>query len=281
MHRSTAKAVATTAAIFAALSFSSPAFADDPSLPAVPSQTSADAIAEAGAPAAPAKLADIAAKGAAAIAKRQPSLGETSAKFGQQAQDCGFNGARVAEIGATSVSLAALGQQLAVATDVAAARTLYGQIFTYNRVYLVVLPKAGKALRCDAYLGRIAEFNADAAKLQVDITTAAGKGVDTTAAQAQKDAAVATVLGVNPQAAVTPCMALVPDRGDPAVAAANATALTGCDTQLDAAGTTLRAGRTMLTAARAALGSAHKAGVAAARTARSADVSARKAAKGK
>ena len=283
MHRSAIKAAAVTATLLAALSFASPAFADDPSMPPVPTQTSADAVTESANPAAPARLADIKQKGAEAIAKRQVSLSETSAKLGQQPQDCGFNAARASEITTTSANLATLGQQLAATTEVSVARTLYGQIFTANRVYLVVLPKAGKAMRCDAYLGRVAEFNADAAKLQIDIDTAKAAGADTTAAQAQKDAAVATVAGVNPQAAITPCMALVPDNGDVTVKAANAAALKGCDVQLDAVGAAMRNGRTQLAAARSALGSARKTEKVAERTAKKtahdADVAARKAAR--
>ena len=279
MHRSTIKGAAVAVAVLATLSFAKPAFADDPTVPAVPTQTSADAVAEAANPVAPARLGDIKIKGAAAIAKRQVSLTETSARFAHVTQDCGFNSARTAEISATSASLAALGQQLAVTNDPAVAKALYGQIFTDNRVYLVVLPKAGKALRCDEYLGRVLEFNTAATKLQADIDAANANGVDTTATQALKDSAVATVAALNPQAAITPCMALVPDKGDGAVKAANAAALKACDVQLDAVGAGLRNARAQLAAARAALGSAHKAAKSTAQATHAANVAAHKAAK--
>ena len=230
-----------------------PASAEDVTAPPVPTQASAEAVAEKAGPSAELKLVVIRSKGAAEIAKRQVSLTTTQVKLATMTTDCGFNAARAGEITATASGLAGLGGQLAATTDLATAKTLYGKIFTEYRVYLVVLPKAGKAMRCDHYVARIADFNADAAKLQITINAAKAGGSDTTAAQALKDAGVATVASLNPTAAITPCMTLVPDKGDKAVQAANAAALVSCDGALDAVGTSLKSGRAQLEQSRAAL----------------------------
>ena len=256
-----------------------PASADDLTAPPVPTQASAEAVLEKAGPSVELKLVVIRSKGAAEIAKRQISLTTTQAKLAAVTTDCGFNAARTGEITATASGLAGLGAQLAATTDLATARTLYSKIFTEYRVYLVVLPKAGKALRCDHYLVRIADFNADAVKLQTTIDAAKAGGADTTAAQALKDAGVATVAALNPTGAITPCMALVPDRGDKAVQAANAAALVSCDGALDAVGAGLKSGRGQLDQARAALRSAKATDKASDKTARQAQKAADKAAR--
>ncbi len=230
-----------------------PASAEDVTAPPVPTQASAEAVAEKAGPGVELKLVVIRSKGAAEIAKRQVSLATTQAKLATMTTDCGFNAARAGEITATASGLAGLGGQLAATTDLATAKALYGKIFTEYRVYLVVLPKAGKAMRCDHYVARIADFNADAAKLQTTIDAAKAGGADTTAAQALKDAGVATVAALNPTAAITPCMSLVPDKGDKTVQAANAAALVSCDGALDAVGAGLKSGRAQLDQSRAAL----------------------------
>ena len=236
-----------------------PAHADDtvPSV-VVPTQNAPEAIAEKAIPPVELKLVVIRSKGAAEIAKRQGSLTSTQAKLASQKADCGFNAARAAEATATSAGLTALGNQLAATTDLPTARTLYGKIFTDFRVYLVVLPKAGKAMRCDNALESIAKFNESALKVQAEIDAAKAKGANTTAAQALKDAAVASVAVLNPAAAITPCMGLLPDLGNKTVQAANAAALQSCDASLDSVFASLKSARAQLEQARAALKSARK-----------------------
>ena len=234
-----------------------PARADDtiPTL-VVPTQNAPEAIAEKAIPPVELKLVVIRSNGSAEIAKRQGSLASNQAKLASQKADCGFNAARAAEMTATSAGLTALGNQLAATTDLPTARTLYGKIFTDFRVYLVVLPKAGKAMRCDNALESIAKFSESALKVQAEIDAAKAKGADTTAAQTLKDAAVASVAVLNPAAAITPCMGLLPDRGDKAIQAANAAALQSCDASLDSVFSSLKSARAKLEQARAALKSA-------------------------
>ena len=241
-----------------------PANADDtlPTVPTivVPTQNAPEAIAEKAIAPVELKLVVIRSKGAAEIAKRQGSLASTQAKLASQKADCGFNAARAAEMTATSAGLAALGSQLAATTDLPTAQTLYRKIFTDFRVYLVVLPKAGKAMRCDNALESIAKFNESAVKVQGEIDAAKAKGADTTAAQALKDAAAASVAGLNAAAiaAITPCMGLLPDKGDKTVQAANAAALQSCDASLDSVFASLKSARAQLEQARASLKSARK-----------------------
>ena len=244
----------------------SPAFADDatapaivePVAPVVATQASPEAVAEKLITPVDLKLTVIRSKGAAEIAKRQISLTAGQTKLATQTTDCGFNAARAAEATATSAGLTALGNQLAATTDLPTARTLYGKIFTDFRVYLVVLPKAGKAMRCDNALESIAKFNESALKVQAEIDAAKAKGANTTAAQALKDAAVASVAVLNPAAAITPCMGLLPDLGNKTVQAANAAALQSCDASLDSVFASLKSARAQLEQARAALKSARK-----------------------
>ncbi len=239
-----------------------PANADDtlPTVPTivVPTQNSPEAIAEKSIAPVELKLVVIRSKGAAEIAKRQGSLASTQAKLASQKADCGYNAARAAEMTATSAGLAALGSQLAATTDLPTAQTLHRKIFTDFRVYLVVLPKAGKAMRCDNALESIAKFNESAVKVQGEIDAAKAKGADTTAAQALKDGAVASVVALNPAAAITPCMGLLPDKGDKTVQAANAATLQSCDASLDSVFASLKSARAQLEQARASLKSARK-----------------------
>ena len=246
-----------------------PAHADDTvATIVVPTQNAPEAVAEKSIPPVELRLVVIRSKGAAEIAKRQGSLTTWQAKVAAAKTDCGYNAAQSAEMTATSTGLASLGGQLAATTDLATARSLYGKIFTDYRVYLVVLPKTGKALRCDNLLESIAKFNESALKLQGEIDEAKAKGADTTAAQALKAGAVASVSTLSPAGAITPCMGLLPDKGDKAVQASNAAALQGCDASLDSIGASLKSARAQLEQARASL-----------RTARATDKSTDKAAR--
>ncbi len=265
----------------------SPAMADDapvlaivePVAPVVATQASPEAVAEKSITPVDITLTVIRSKGAAEIAKRQISLATSQTKLASQTTDCGFNAARGGEMTATSAGLATLGAQLAATTDLATAKSLYGKIFTDFRVYLVVLPKTGNAIRCDFLSLSITQFNTAAAKLQVEIDAAKAAGADTTASQALKNSAVATVVPLNPTAAITPCMGLVPDRGDKAVQASNAAALSGCDASLDAIGASMKSARTQLNQSRAALKGARSADRDADKAKREADKAAREAKK--
>lgn len=229
-----------------------PALADDVTAPPVPTQNAPEAIAEKSVPL-ETRLATIKAKGAAAIAQRQASLTSNQSKLATMTTDCGYNAPRRDEMNASSAMLTDLGSQLAVATDVTVARGIYTRIFTDVRIYLVVLPKAGKAMRCDHYVTSIAQFNTSAANLQADIDAAKAKGADTTVSQQLKDAAVASVAGLTPVNSITPCMALLPDKGDKQIQSANAAALASCDASLDSVGATLKSARAQLEQSRAAL----------------------------
>lgn len=263
----------------------SPALADDattpaivePVAPVVSTQTAPEAVAEKSITPVDIKLTVIRSKGAAEIAKRQISLNRSQTKLAGQTTDCGFNAARSGEMAATSTGLATLGSQLAATTDLATAKSLYGKIFTDFRVYLVVLPKTGNAIRCDFLSLSITQFNTAAAKLQVEIDAAKAGGADTTASQALKNSAVATVAPLNPTAAITPCMGLVPDRGDKAVQASNAVALAGCDASLDAIGASMKSARSQLNESRATLKGARSADRDADKAKREADKAAREA----
>ena len=204
--------------------------------PIVPSQNSPEATAEADATkiAAPANLNDLKAKGASQIAKRQRTLNDLAGKLSVQTTDCGSNAAMSAQVASTSTSLAGVGVNLAAATDPVVARTLYKSIFIDHRVYILVAPKAGKVLRCDAQLARSAALTTDGATLQSKIDAAKASGVDTTAAQAIKDSGSALLLTVNPSTALAPIIGLTPDRGVDAVRLSNSAALKGADTSLDA-----------------------------------------------
>ncbi len=218
------------------------AFADDSNPvpvadPTTQSQNSPEAQSEAASAnaAAPANINDVKARGAAEIAKRQKSLSDVATKLGAQTTDCGYNAAMGNEIKNTSVSLATVGVNLAGTVDPAVAKTLLKSIFIDHRVYALVLPKAGKVLRCDAILARTAAITTNAAALQTKLDAAKASGVDTTAAQASKTAALTSLATVNPAPAVAPIMGLVPDKGVEAVLASNKTALQTADAGLDAA----------------------------------------------
>ena len=278
MNRRIATATLAFATLTATLGLSPRAFADDAqplpvAEPVVLTQTSPEAKAEALVvktsvdPAT--RLADVKAKGAAAIAKRQATLAELSGKIAGQAKDCGSNAAMTTEITNTSTGLTTVGASLAAATDLKVAKDLYRSIFIDYRVYMVVAPKAGKVIRCDAQLLRSDALNAEGAKLQVSIDEAKAKGVDTTAAQAAKDAAMAQLAGINPAAALPPIMGLVPDKGDKAVAASNTAALRGADAVLDGTYAAQKSVNAQFATARKSLNSSSAATRAANKTARS------------
>jgi hypothetical protein len=206
--------------------------------PAVPSQNDPSAKTESAVsksttdPAA--RLSEIKAKGASAIAARQTTLTSVSTKLSQATTDCGSNAQMTAELSATSAGLNTVGSTLASSTELTVAKNLHRSIFIDYRVYLVVAPKAGKVIRCNTQLVRNAALAAEGAKLQASIDAAAAKGANVASAQSAKDAAMASLTLINPAPALSSVMGLVPDKGDKAVQAANAAALQQSDSLLDA-----------------------------------------------
>ena len=265
MNRRFAAAALTIAMIAGAFGSAPRASADDSSPlpvaePVVPSQNSPDATSESlvtkSSVDPTVRLADVKAKGAAAIAKRQTTLAEVAGRLGSQTKDCGSNAAMAAELTASATSLTSVGASLSAATDLKAAKTLYRSIFIDHRVYLVVAPKAGKVIRCDNQLLRNEALATEGAKLQVSIDEAKAKGVDTTAAQALKDAAMAQLAGINPAAALPGVIGLVPDKGDKTIQASNAAALRSSDAVLDGTYGAQKAVNAQFAAARKALANA-------------------------
>jgi hypothetical protein len=257
--RTTAQALAVAAVVGFAAMTGSVAVADTesstlPPEPVVPTQNDPAARAEgtiSKSTVDPAtRLAEIKAKGAAEIAKRQATLSSLQARLAQQTKDCGSNAAMATEMTTTSASLTTVGTNLAAATDLGGAKTLAKSIFIDHRVYLLVAPKAGKVIRCDGQLVRNDALSAEATKLQTAIDEAKAKGVDTTAAQAAKDAAVALLITINPAPALGGIMGLVPDKGDKAVQASNTAALNAADAALDASAAQQRSVNQQLDAAR-------------------------------
>jgi hypothetical protein len=244
------------------------AFADESNSNPVPvadptsqSQNSPEAQSEAASAnaAAPANINDVKSRGAAEIAKRQKSLADAAGKLAAQTTDCGYNAAMGNEIKNTSVSLATVGVNLAGTVDPAAAKTLLKSIFIDHRVYALVLPKAGKVLRCDAILARTAAITTNAATFQTKLDAAKTSGVDTTAAQAGKNTAMTLLGTVNPAPIVAPIMGLVPDKGVDTVLASNRTALQTADAGLDAAVAVQKSVHQQLETARKTLAPAVKA----------------------
>lgn len=205
--------------------------------PIVQSQVGPEAQSEAASSksAAPTNLADLKAKGAAEIAKRQRTLNDLAAKLGAQTTDCGSNATMTNEVRNSSVSLATVGVNLAGATDPVAAKALFRSIFNDHRIYLLVAPKAGKVFRCNAILARSVALAKSGVALQVSLDAAKASGVDTTAAQAAKNAGVALLGTVNVSTVLTPIMGLLPDKGVDSIQASNTAALKTADAALDAA----------------------------------------------
>jgi hypothetical protein len=290
MHRSTSALVSLSLLTgTAGLAFTAPAFAEEIPVtipftePAVASQHDANATAEAAIgktttdPAT--KLAEIKAKGSAAITQRQTTLSNLTTKMGQQTRDCGSNAVMSSQIASTSSSLTTVGTNLAASTDVAAARTLHRSIFIDHRVYLLVAPKTNKVLRCNSQLVRNDALNAEGAKLQQSINEAAAKGVNVSAAQAAKDAAMTSLSAINPAPALSAIMGLVPDKGDKTLQASNTAALNQADAALDATLNQQKAVNAQFGTARKLLADARGANRSAVAAQRKNDAAARKAAR--
>lgn len=220
--------------------------------PVVPTQTDAAAVAERQAAVAPRSLVGLKGKAASEIAKRQRTLSELTAKITASTRDCLTNGAMLAEITGTATGLTALNQAIAAETDLTRARTQFQQIYTSFRVYLLVAPKAGKVLRCDAQLVRIDQLRTEAAQVQAIITAINPPTVESGAAQVVLNQALTALTAINPALALAGVTGLVPDRGVEAGRVANGVALKAADTALDASNRALRSVQDQLSAARKA-----------------------------
>lgn len=255
----------------ASLGFAAPAFADDDSSssqslpvaePIVASQRGPEAVAEGVITIttvdSATQLAAVKAKGAAAIAQRQRTLSDLFGKLASQTKDCGSNAAMSAKIGAATTGLAGVGAALSASIDITAAKTLYRTIFTDFRIYLLVAPQAGKVVRCDVLLVRSEALTAEGAKLQASIEAAKLRGVNTTAAQAAKDAAIAQLGTVVPANSIAGVMNLIPDKGDKAVQTANTAVLNNADAFLDANLAAQRSVNAQFNTVRKLLGEANK-----------------------
>jgi hypothetical protein len=255
----------------ASLGFAAPAFADDSSSksislpiaePIVASQKGPEAVAEGVIdkttvdPAT--QLTEVKAKGAAAIAQRQRTLADLLGKLASQTKDCGSNSAMSAQIGAATTGLAGVGAALNASIDITAAKTLFRTIFTDFRIYLLVAPQTGKIVRCDVLVVRNEALSAEAAKLQAAIEAAKLRGVNTTAAQAAKDAAVAQLGTILPSNSIVGVVSLIPDKGDKVAQAANTAALNNSDAALDSNLAAQRSVNAQFNTVRQLLGSANK-----------------------
>jgi hypothetical protein len=223
---------------------------------------SAEAVAEK-APAATtvtASLESIKAKAAEQIAKRQKTLAEWAADITKAKGDCGQNAGSVARITQTQAGLTALAAQIQAAPDVAAAKTLYGQIFTTYRVYLVVGPSVHVSLACGAQSARSARLLTEVANVQALIDTAAAGGANTAPATALLSQVQPLVDQAKTAAAIASnsVASIVPDLGNEATKAANAATVAAARNQIKAADTQLDTAAKALRDARASLGGAKK-----------------------
>jgi hypothetical protein len=241
----------------AALADDSKSGSSEQSAPALDSMVnSADAQQEKKPQASPDNLAALKAKAAESIAKRQRDLASWSAKLTAAKTDCGQNAAALSRIGATQASLTTLGASIAASTTVEAAKPLYQQVFTHQRVYLVVSPVVHTALACDNQLARATRQTTNVAELNTKIAAAKAKGVNTAPAEAflaqvtpQIEAGKATAT-----AAAASLSGLVPDQGNEATKAANEAAVNGAKAGIRAADASFDNAASLLKQATKALG---------------------------
>jgi hypothetical protein len=213
---------------------------------------SPEATAEKAEPASPEQLAALKAKASAEIAKRQASLTGWVAKLAAAKADCGQNGPAAARIAATQASLNTLGAAIQAAPTREAAKPLYRQIFTHQRVYLVVGPVVGIALACDGQAVR-------ADKLTKASTAAAG-GANTAAAVAllNQVAPLIATGKASATAAAASVNGLAPDQGVEAVKVSNSAAVNAARAQMKQSDASLDAAGRLLNDATKALGGAVK-----------------------
>jgi hypothetical protein len=222
---------------------------------------SAEAAAEKAPATAPvASLESLKARAAEQIAKRQKTLIDWTADVAKAKGDCGQNAGSTARISQTQAGLTALGAQIQAATDLAAAKVLYGQIFTSYRVYLVVGPSVHVSLACGAQSARSARLLTEVANVQALIATAAAGGANTAPATALLGQVQPLVDQAKTGASVASnaVASIVPDLGNEATKNANAATVVAARDQIKAADAQLDAAAKALRDARASFSGAKK-----------------------
>jgi hypothetical protein len=221
---------------------------------------SPEATAEKAEPASPEQLAALKAKASAEIAKRQASLTGWVAKLAAAKADCGQNGPAAARIAATQASLNTLGAAIQAAPTREAAKPLYRQIFTHQRVYLVVGPVVGIALACDGQAVRADKLTVRLTELQTKASTAAAGGANTAAAVAllNQVAPLIATGKASATAAAASVNGLAPDQGVEAVKVSNSAAVNAARAQMKQSDASLDAAGRLLNDASKALGGSVK-----------------------
>ena len=229
----------------------------------------------------PPTLAELKAKAANEIAKRQVTLSGLAAKLSLVKSDCGQNAAVSQNISATQSGLTTLGATIASDTDLAKAKVDYRSIFGSYRVYALVAPRTHITLNCDNHQTYANNLKASAARLAAAITVAQSKGIDTTVASADLAQATAALdpAVARDVAAVNSVVGLIPDQGDRNLLAANTVALQSAHNQEVAGDSALDGARLLLKAGWESLRGNRSAVAAANRAARDANKAARDAAK--
>ena len=173
-----------------------------------------------------AALEQLKADGAEAIAVRQTQLTKLAGRLAAS-PGCDTTGAIAQVIAADGPALTALGAQLAADTTLPAAREHHQAIFQDYRVFAVVTPQASVTAACGHIHTVVTTLTADEAKLTERVDAAAAAGADMTAARASLADLHAKLEDANRQAdaASSSIASIKPDRGDKAVAAANAAAI--------------------------------------------------------
>jgi hypothetical protein len=188
------------------------------------SLNTADAAQEKAGSSAPENLIALKNKATAEVTKRQVSLTKWAGQLAAVKADCGQNAAAAARISSTQTSLVALNSQIQAATDLTAAKALYKQIFTHQRVYLVVSPVIHVAIACDNQTARANTLTTRLTDLQAKVTAAGSAGANTAAATAllaQVPGLIATGKTTAATAAAS-VAGLAPDQGVEATKTANA-----------------------------------------------------------
>jgi hypothetical protein len=192
------------------------------------SVNTADAAVEKAGSATPETLIALKNKATAEVSKRQVSLTKWAGQLAAVKADCGQNAASATRISAAQTSLVALNGQIQAATDLVIAKALYKQIFTHQRIYLVVSPVVHLAIACDNQTARANGLTTRLTELQAKITAAGSAGANTAAATALL-AQVPGLIASGKTSAATAAASvagLAPDQGVEATKTANAAVVT-------------------------------------------------------
>ena len=173
---------------------------------------------------------------ATAVAKRQRVLDRLSNELSDASVDCGANAELTTTIADSSVVLNEIAGRIAAATDMKVAKAAASELFPATRVFALVLPQVQVSLICASTVAQTLQLQAriSAGTLALDPIRST---IEAQAALAQGTVAAGAALKSVPSLgpAATGTAQLVPDRGDPVVAAANAAALNAARTPVRAA----------------------------------------------